>query len=101
MDDLYAQMIDGFAVDAPALLQTLDSDLTAGRLDTGLRLVHTLKGLAAMVAALRLTEIATTGQDEWKEGVSMDRGRKLQQELTACLADTLPVLAAIRTGLPY
>jgi len=90
---LYARLLASFARDFSGFADKLRDILEVGHSDEALRLVHTLKGLAATLGAHEVRSLATTLESSLRDGVDPAKAR---QQLTDTGDALETLLGAIR-----
>ena len=89
LGDALGEVVDLFLEDAPLLLGRLNEAIVAGDAQNAARLGHTLKGSAANLGMLRLSELCQVLEAAAKDGDTSalaQRRPQLQQEYRRALA---------------
>ncbi len=94
--DLYHRILRTFLADVEPMPQRLSAAIAAGNRTEAGALLHTLKGLAATIGALRLSELARVGERRLKESAADESLEGLAQALAQAVGSAV---AAVREVL--
>ena len=90
-----------FALEIPLHLESLEQLLQGGRLDDAARLMHTIKGVAAMLGADALAAAAAAAETQLRSGASAQLAAlpaRMSRELDHARAALLQLAALLGTG---
>jgi CheY-like chemotaxis protein len=96
---LYNKVLNSFAKDMAWIPAQLSTHLKSGNQKEVSRALHTLKGLAATVGAMQLSQIAAEGEMRLKNGITISENDHFVDELQAQIHVSLQAIASVQMAL--